>query len=373
MSLRARVVRSYLKIDPRKARELFESIGTMPASSYQCETRFAFYFRLYYVVMGEVLDSISDARSKLLMDYAHRLRFGSEIYPFMAVVTNRMTQFSPSDLALISHAIAEQLSNLSQDSATYTWAVNSAVQSLTRLAKALPGAPRQELLNGMRFWVVRGMNAGICQARTSTAIADHNPAPAVNPPSAFNQLVRAVGGSEQMTISGGPRPIIAGLLPSPDNFLPNRERYARIAQMLSVDGGHVNTQAEIERWRRELGAYIGILAKWGERRELQEEFYLEKSDLLMDAVGLQQVQFSGEGRSPEGSDARFLIAFLEGDVGREIYRARRAVWFAPVMFALGSVAHNGCMDSLMLSASIPELQLYGLIGRLLATKHQVYQ
>jgi hypothetical protein len=76
---------------------------------------------------------------------------------------------------------------------------------------------------------------------------------------------------------------------------------------------------------------------------------------------------------PAGADPTILpIQFLDGDVAAAVFRERRAVWFAPVMYALGSAGHDAQMDKELKAAINPVLRMYGILGELLTSVHKVY-
>jgi hypothetical protein len=376
VSLRARVVRCLLKVDLQRARILFERIDLPAATAFRCNTRFVYDFRLYFDVMGDLVDAMPNAgeRGRFLARQASRLNSGSEIAPFVNAVTKRVSRISSADLAVIAHSVADRLPNLVQDSRTYLWAIRASTQSVTTLAKAFPRGARQYLLLGLRSWVVRGLEAGMClEAPNATAAAMQPDGSSVSPPAEFNRQVALLGASEVPSIREGAPIRDAGGFAAPDAFLPENTRYSQIGARLYRDSGGVKSRAEISGWRRELAAYVDTLARWNVTGTAQDEFYLEKSDLLQRAMGLQGTAFPGEVTRFEGPDAiKVLVEFLDGDVAGAVYRRRRAVWYAPVMFALGSGEHSGAMDSLLLRSRSLDLQLYGLIGRMLAGAGQVY-
>ena len=142
---------------------------------------------------------------------------------------------------------------------------------------------------------------------------------------------------------------------------------------LDLNRTEVWNRDEANRWRRELGVYVATLAQWSEAAAAQDEYYLEKAELLERAIGLQDTQSRRDSdRAEAHSAAKLLVQFLDGGVAKKVYCGRRAVWFVPLMYVLGSAAHDSAMDTLLVSTRGRELQLYGLLGRLLTGSHQVY-
>lgn len=375
VSLRARAVRGLLKIDPQRAGKLFESIELPAATGFPCNTRFVYSFRLYFDVMGELADSLPDfrERGRFWARQAQRLKSGSEIAPFANMVMMRLSGIPSADLAVIAHSLADRLPNLVQDSRTYQWSLRAATQSVTALAEALPTDTTQHLMRGLRSWVVRGMEAGICLGAPNRAAHTQPPASPVSPAAEFNRQLALLGISGVPAIQDGPPAHDAGGLAKPDAFLTEQARYSDIGWRLTHDAHELKSREEISRWRTELGNYLSTLARWKATSAAQAEFYLEKSDLLQRAIGLQEAAFPGEVIRFEGPDATtLLVEFLDGDVANAVYQNRHIIWYAPVMFVLGSTEHSRAIDEALIRSRRLDLRLYGLIGRILAAAGELY-
>jgi hypothetical protein len=199
--------------------------------------------------------------------------------------------------------------------------------------------------------------------------------PPANAAAEFNRQLVALGSSKTAAIPAESQPRDAGELAAPEAFLTQRSWYSHVEELLYLDlaEAEFRNRDEASRWRRELGVYVAALAQWSEAGAARDEYYLEKAELLERAIGLQDTQFRRDANTAEARGAaKLLVQFLDGEVAEKVYRSRRAVWFVPVMYALGSAVHGSVMDTLLVSAKGRELQLYGLLGRLLAGARQVY-
>jgi len=385
VSLQSRVVQLLVGSDSDLAREFHASIGLPDETTFSCNRRFVFAFSRYDAASRAVADSISDPgelRTFLLRE-CDRLKSGSELSGFLNLVSQSGNKLNVADFARIGQALAMRLPDLHQDRLTFENSASGALRSLARFAATLPLNVRMELILGAKLWVVRATNGGMCKAAPATPQASPvgQEAPQMLPSELFNSYLGTLSiQSAPVTIRQGEvQSHYIGQAPMADVYLRDRRRYANMEELLFRDVAQVSDGAEINRWQRELEGCIRAIAAWQTERP-DAEYYLEKAALLQRAMALRHIGLPGSpvpgSKSMVGTDGlnptKLLAEFLDGDVATGVYRERRAVWFAPVLYALRSSEHDDQMDGLLTSARSPVLQIYGTLGLLLSSAHRVY-
>jgi hypothetical protein len=355
-SLRARVVRQLLRTDSSYAQRLYETMDAPAASALTCKDRLIPDYNLYYEVMGEVADAIPNQqeRGSFLVRRCSRLRRIGEIAPCIRSIVTRASKLEPPALSTVGQHISDRLGAVQQDCRTFSSEAPLVVESLAQLARVLSAGGGIEVSRAARTWLMRSAPLGTCQgARAPAGLSE-----------LFNtELAPWLGKGERLRTDDHLTPLAQN--PPLEAYSAREQRYARMEYLLASDSG-VDDASE-RRWKREMQACVFALERWERGDQPAAQYYLEKADLLQQALILQRsdlpLQANGHPKS-ESADldaANVLLALLDGDLAREIYHERHAVWFAPVSSMLKSAGHDAAMDDLLMNAQSPVLRLYGNI------------
>jgi hypothetical protein len=285
-----------------------------------------------------------------------------------------------SDLASIGQKLAQKLPDLSHDSLMFENELEQPIEALRRFISISPPDVQSPAIAATKLWVVHVAERGMCRRWSPTPqnIAPALKSPPLLPTQLFNSYIAPLSVSKSVAIrdNAGDAHYV-GVSPADPGYLPAWAFYDRMLSTLNEGPG--DTPAGSDRWRVELRNCIRVIATWRDDPK-NPEYYLEKASLLLRLIALKQDAppeaavpgSNGLVRSAAADPTILLIQFLDGDVADAVFRGRRAVWFAPVMYALGSAGHNAQMDKELKVARNPVLRMYGTLGELLSSVHRVY-
>ena len=367
VSLRARTVKVLLRLDPERARELFEQIEAPFKSGFRCEDRFIYDFSSYYDVMRDVAGTLHDpaqAARFLSWNIAH-LVSAAQIEPFVRAAC-RGSRNGPGWLPDVASRLAARLREIDSDPRTFSSDSAGSIAALAELASMVPLDLREQLIRAARAWVLRGLGGGRCGERRQSSFGASGKKITVIPMNAvdgFNQKLAVLSGAKSRILIPPkeiPRPA-NGAAATPEHYSAEEERFARIESLLTGDRPEAQGGP---RWRAELDAYVEFLTHWQSNSQDQTVYYLEKADLLQAALRLDMLQpIAGTVLSLRSNDrmAQIFAQFLDGEAARKVYRTRRALWFAPVLSVMGSYEHSAALDRAFRSSVNPVLRIYGML------------
>lgn len=196
LTIRCRVILELLKIDPRLARKLFETIAQPVMPKTGCEERFVPNASIYAVTLAAIAHSpaFSEEERKrgvprsLVESYARSLRSSWEI----VASAKKFPDFggTEKDAVAISQAVAQSLA-LSDDDRAFTNATRtgSLVSEVLAAAEKLhaTGATQMPILTGLRAYLIRHLSAVRCRENDAEVLAVSPDAKAVEE---FNAFVR---------------------------------------------------------------------------------------------------------------------------------------------------------------------------------------
>jgi hypothetical protein len=392
ISLRARIVRAFLKFDPVKAHDLFQRIDLPLDGRPQCEDTYSFDLSLYYSVMSAVLDSMTshDEREEMLRSHLQRFKSVAQIMPFVTVLST--VKGGPAHFPDIVVAFTSLLAGLDKDRQTFSSDFVASIVGLQTLASALPPYAREYLIQQARRWVLDGVNNGMCGHRQLYSIGPdgkRTPVEWAGPIDLFNRRLAGLSLTkpppiiEQREIKDAPQ-----VPPAPDEaYSPEYQRYRRLRYLLADEGEEAQDSS---RWKNEMEKYITLLIEWKSTGQDPSKHYLEKAELLSRVLRMQKYSVKATGSSEEALQERLakqhavpqaailgrdrlmlaITQFFDGEVAHDVFRTRRIVWFTPVREALrGDVKTENVSTFAELFAMYsrhPVLNLYGRLALLMA-------
>ena len=381
VSLRARVVRAYLRLDAQRARALFELIEPMPELHHSCSDQLTVDVSSYYIAMGELLKAIpnQETRDRIFLDHLARVRSVAQIAPFVDAV---LTSKEAVNLAALTDALAERLTRLDSDDHAFTWHFLGSIEALGRLAAQAPVGSRERLIQQSRAWVLTSLNHGMCghrQGYVGHLDGSKTPIPWRGPGERFNQTLASQSlAKNEISPRDYTMPQLGARVSIP-GFSEDWHRFGAMETLLAHEPPEAK---ETTRWQNELAKYIELVTGWtGAQNELPVDYYFEKWDLLNRVQDMQKFYLQKPStleevtaywqkqhrvplaEIPERDRAMIALAgLLEGSPGSSVYSERRIAWFAPVWQMIGSFDRSNRtlgFSELFVNAHNVVLNLYG--------------
>jgi len=428
-SLRSRASLALLRIDSAAARDMFQRIE-LPIqpnpNASGCEQQVVPDLTLYYVAMWEVARGIPE-RAHLegfLRSHLARLRSTAQITPLARVF---MQVPDLERMPALIDAFALRLPDLDRDPRVFSTYHEQSIEAIGQLVSSVAPGSRDRLIQESRAWAIRNIDQGLCAEPVRYAVSfDGNgrtPVAMTRPEEVFNREVA------RWSRTAGADILASDLVPHepgpPAALRPNSSDYTehfRTHLLLSRDD---DTSLDLARWRGEMESYIARLTAWNlpspapvpDAAVLNPagpnvagpsaasfsaaphpgtfnandrlSFYLEKSDLLsqilfiekhapaapggrvmITAVGTRRqtgprVEIPGRDRVMTA-----LVDWFDGETARQVYTARRLVWFSPVRDLLGTYEDSDrtlSMAELYARSQNQVLGMYGRLAKLVAT------
>ena len=393
-SLRSRASIALLKIDPQAARDMFQRIQ-LPIEPAQhdgmgCEQHLVPDLSFYYVAMWEVARGIHerDRLEGFLREHLALFRSTAQITPLARVF---MQVPDLERMPALVDAFALRLPNLDRDVRVFSTYYEQAIEAVGQLASSVASSGKDRLVQESRAWVIRNIDEGLCAAPPRYEVSfDGNGRKPIAPPApeaVFNEFVARQ--SRAATESIAAADIIRREPGSAAETRPNSPGYAehfRTRLLLSREdfGGF-----DLARWRGDMESYIARLAAWNAADADRSSFYLEKSDLLTQILFIEKRTPAAPGSrvmiTPTGARRltgpiveipgrdrlmSALVEWFDSDTARQVYSARRLVWFSPVRDLLGTYEDSDrtlAMAERYARSQNPILGLYGRLAKLVAT------
>ena len=389
VSLRARVVRVYLRSDVQRARELFETIDMPDGVSSTCSDEFTFDPSIYYSTLSALLNAglTPEEVQRILLMHMTRLRSTAQLEPFIRVLVESKNLHNTA----VIDSLAERLTRLDQNDRTFSACFPGAVVSLGKLCASVAVGVRERLVQQARLWVLQGLKHGLCSHRPVRARSlDGTMTPVlwVSPSDLFNQvlasksLMKPTIESRDFTVAPmGPR---AALPVYSDDW----QRFSRMETLLAHES---EEEKDAPRWKSEMEKYIALIGEWkGTSDEGPYDYYTEKCDLLSAVLKIPKYHLTTPSTPSEvnaywakmptipraellGRDRVMLeiVEHFDGSAGNAVYRERRIAWFAPVRRMLGSFDRSDetlAFAELYARAHHVVLNLYGKFALLVSSR-----
>jgi hypothetical protein len=425
-SLRSRAALALLRIDSAAARDMFQRIE-LPIqpnpNASGCEQQVVPDLTLYYVAMWEVARGIPE-RAHLegfLRSHLARLRSTAQITPLARVL---MQVPDLERMPALIDAFALRLPDLDRDPRVFSTYYEQSIEAIGQLVSSVAPGSRERLIQESRAWAIRNIDQGLCAEPLRYSVSfDGEGRRAIEntlPEGIFNQFVA------RWSHTTGADILASDLIPHepgpPAALRPNSSDYTehfRTHLLLSRDD---DTALDLARWRGEMEDYIARLTSWNlsapapvpDAAVLNPagpnsaafsaapnpgasnanaidplSFYLEKSDLLSQILFIEKHAPAAPGgrvmitaigtRRQTGPRVEIpgrdrvmaaLVDWFDGETARQVFTARRLVWFSPVRDLLGTYEDSDRtlgMAELYARSQNAVLGMYGRLAKLVAT------
>jgi hypothetical protein len=189
LSLRTRAVTAMLKLDPERARDLFEQLRPLAIANRSCADSMRYDPSAYYQRAGDVYkkgftpeEQAKGLPDEFLESVFRDVNHASEVGPAADLL--RTMQFDPEMLARAEGAFARSLNGIRGDYRSYAATQSNLTRNVTRLASA-QGRASHALLEATRTYVIANESGAVCgdasgSATNSTSSASSSSYAALN-------------------------------------------------------------------------------------------------------------------------------------------------------------------------------------------------
>jgi hypothetical protein len=290
LSLRLRAVRAMLKVDRRRARELFAELPPrLPLPRVECEDALvADVTEFYDTLAGVARDTFTPAEKsrdddvRLVELYADNMTSPAQVQPVAQAIA--AVGDTPARLATLVRAFAKSLRTLDGDDRTFTARLDDSFGGvvLLRQVSIERGAARDQLLAAARDYFTRHLTGARCADNVRRAersamlfknledvISETEPDSRDAKPAAFAEL-------RPSRLEGGMRVFRHWRTPAGARLL------RKIKELRFGTGQEALGEAERKtpQWEARLLEFRNELADWDERAEATEEDYFHQKCVL---------------------------------------------------------------------------------------------
>lgn len=171
VSLRCRAVAAMLRVDPRKARELFEEIPPPVLPRLECSDSLVPQMDILYRTLASVVlqsftpkERAEERHLDLVRRHAAGIGSGIQIGPMASVLSG--LEATPSQRAALVQQFASVIAAISEDDRTFSYAAPEAVRGVGNLLRVCKreGLSGLSLLDALRQYLVTHFTAARCAA-----------------------------------------------------------------------------------------------------------------------------------------------------------------------------------------------------------------
>ena len=373
MSLRLRAVNAMLKVDQRKARELFSELPIkLPFTPLTCDDALVYAGLDFYDTLTQIATTTFSAAEKARNEdvlfaqaYVDEMNAPEEVLP-VSLLIERLGD-SPARLALLTHSYSMALIRIGADDRSFTAATNAMLA--VRLARACKqqGLSPDELLAAFRAYFVTHLRARRC---ADDEFGKYGPGRLVLDRRTLADLnaqlrVDESGAQSLVPVTDDevkPQQVEGEAKLTPFFTTPTAQSLFRTAQALRF-GMADEPQTEEERNEpkrvEQLTAWLNAMADWHGDGETSEADYFNEKCVLYQLL-LEVWPTKGPAAD---TLLRQYIAFLREPALRE---ENRAGWLLHVKRLLDSPRYNGGAERAQMLAELmdsgePVLRVYAAL------------
>ncbi len=331
LTLQSRAVVDMIALDPRRAREMFQGIGTPEVKPLSCSDRAVTEVGAYYAALGALISSAFTREERARGDAAGLLigvlsRIGSPVELTPALKLAAAAGRTPDERASVLSRLASILETLSADDRTYSLTID-----------ALSAATPAELKPALAKYRERQGGATHCQAPGQTASA-------------------SIGGAQAPAAQE-----------QEDAYwqTPTARHILELGQRLRFSPGNIALSAaerSTPEWKQRLTEFLDQVDAWPAAGERSETDYFNERAIVYEAL----IELM-----PVGADRDKVIdAFASFLSGSDAQRTAPATWYMHAHTAVERVRRSGGDTSALFKAFAesgnPALTLYATRERLVS-------
>jgi len=366
LSLRTKAVSAMLKIDPERARDMFQELRPLALSRRSCSDSMLDDPAAYYISAGEVYkkgfnqdEQAKGLPEEFLESVFRDVNQASEVGPAADLL--RTLQFDPEMLARAEGAFARSLSGIRGDYRSFAATQGNLTRNVTRLAQ-MPGRASRALLEATRTYVVANESGAVCEDNAQSSTMGLNGSASSSNVGAFAALNQVLEKNSIAPISAAdvkPGQLVTVSESKTQDYWQSPAVTPLLAQIRSLRSGDKDSP----QWQEAASNLLISLREWidSSTEPSDEDFYIEKTALYSQMLSLTPAD------SPVYDEAlNEYISFLSevplsDDV--QIYRLwniQNLVRRSRMNRGNGEVARQK-MDSAIEDAPSPSISLYGYL------------
>ncbi len=294
ISLRTRAVRAMMKLDPDRARELFQQQRPLSLTNRTCADTMLYDPSAYYRSAGELYmrgftqeEEAKGLPDDFLESVFRDVNQTSEVGAAADLL--RTLQFDPEMLARAEGAFARSLNGIRGDYQSFAATQGSLTRDLTRLAQ-VQGRASHSLLEAARAYLIANESGPVCadgsEGSTST-VSGSTSSSSIDSFAALNQVLVRYGIAPISTAEVKPGPVVAVNANNARAYWQSVAVKPLVAQIRTLRSG----DRDSSQWQEAAANLLISLREWidssGEPSE--DDFYIEKTVLYSQMLGLTPV------------------------------------------------------------------------------------
>jgi hypothetical protein len=381
LSLQSRAVADMLRIDKRKARDLFARIAPPRVPKLACADLLVYDVSAYFEAAGEIAktaftpkERAAQDHAKFLAGFAGRISSAAEVGPMARAIA--AAGFTPEPLQMLLTVFTASLQTLAADDRSFSFTASGEGAMMADIAALVSAAKGQQvssvaLVEGVRGYLVRHLTATRCFDNSGMtiglAIGNQNPAEQPGAVAYFNGRIRAEVypadskieplGGEEIRANGLEDPVP----PQETSWhgQESRDLADRFNGLLfnpagTAWPGEYKNGAE---WLAKLREYLGALGDWRPGDVGPAEYFYRKCYLLSSLVNV----------APNGPPReRVLRAYVDFLRQNTYQQTSRIEWFLPVNTLLVRVTMDPSLAALaeeLRHAGDPVMAMYAQLDK----------
>ncbi len=291
LSLRTRAVRAMLKIDPERARDLFQQLRPLALAKRSCSDSMLYDPAAYYLMAGQVYHQGFDQQAiaqglpaDFLESVFRDVDNASEVGPAADLL--RTLQYEPEVLARAEGAFARSLSRIRGDYRSFAATQGNLTRNVTRLAQ-VQGRASRSLLEAVRAYIIANESGEVCADNASASTAGLNSSatsPNADEFASLNQVLERNGITPIRATDVKPGRLIAASESNTQAYWQSPAVESLLAQLKALRSGDKGSP----QWQEAASSLLIALREWIDTstEPSEEDFYIEKTALYSQMLSL---------------------------------------------------------------------------------------
>ena len=279
LSLRTRAITAMLKLDPERARDLFEQLRPLAIANRSCSDAMLYDTSAYYQRAGDVFrrgftpeEQAKGLPDEFVESVFRDVSHASEVGPAADLL--RSVQFDSDALARAEGAFGRSLNGIRGDYRSYAATQANLMRNVTRLALA-QGRASHALLEATRSYIVANASGAVCGDNSENA----NGAATSANSAVYGSLNRVLAQYGIATISDAdlkPGSVVA-VNETTQAYWQSPTSKQLLASMRALRSGDKN----LPQWQESASSTLTSLRQWIDTgsEPSEEDFYIEKAVL----------------------------------------------------------------------------------------------
>lgn len=280
LSLRTRAVTAMLKLDPDRARDLFEQLRPLAIAKRGCSDSMLYDPAAYYRLAGDVYRKgfTPDEQAKGLPDeflesVFRDINHASEVGPAADLL--RTVQFDPEMLAQAESAFSRSLNSIRGDYHSFAATQAELTRNVTRLA-SVRGRTSHALLEAVRNYVIANESGAICGSNSGNVTGSTESSNS-STYSALNVVLDRYGIAPISDADLKPGSVVAASETSTQAYWQSPTSKQLLASVRALRSGVKDSP----QWQDSASSVLTSLREWIDAgsEPSEEDFYIEKAVL----------------------------------------------------------------------------------------------